>query len=567
MIARGDLPNQLQVLLSHPNILKAGRLVDADLKFLEAACQPRTPFVGGLELAKYAKDRRIISSARCGLADLCAVVLGKRLNKNVPERISQEWENEVLTKEQQMYAALDAYACLRLYEKLSTIEIPQLLSQNPHPTTPVLVHSSDNTTVIAQGVISIHMHDKVFDGINITPTRIVVDVLEVFVPGAIITTHRNRALLSFGNAPFSIICLRSHLRVFSPATWKTPSPTVTSVNLNMNDSAGESLTLADSGTQIGSESSCNIEDSEPSFESTNLDYKEFIEAESGPSLGDIVTENDNTANLPELPSDYPRNIDHASAAEGQSVFRSYSDNWDSTIRSRVLKDAFHVFNMFRLPSTHGLRLEFGRQLRDAIFIPDAEDRLRINAWGASQSPPQTFEKIRASRPAWLWRRCRRIIPPPKILYPLVEQVFRIFGPLKDATTGIPLFNSGHWKTAKHVLDLIRNGFLSDPPGISLYTTIGIDKTAGGLPIYRCARGTNFTEGGVHAHLRSHLPSSGASIRHMHACLLDFILRHNLLVRFFLNLSENNLTQFLVSGRNIQQHWTTLSRPLFDMDYQ
>jgi hypothetical protein len=131
-----------------------------------------------------------------------------------------------------------------------------------------------------------------------------------------------------------------------------------------------------------------------------------------------------------------RNIDHASAAEGQSVFRSYSDNWDSTIRSCVLKDAFHVINMFRLPSTHGLRLEFGHQLRDsdAIFIPDAEDRLRINAWGASQSPPQTFEKIRASRPAWLWRRCRRIIPPPKILCPLVEQVFRIFGPLKDATT-------------------------------------------------------------------------------------------------------------------------------------
>jgi hypothetical protein len=540
MIARGDLPNQLQVLLSHPNILKAGRLVDADLRFLEAACQPRTPFVGGLELAKYAKDRRIISSAKCGLADLCAVVLGKRLNKNVPERISQEWENEVLTKEQQMYAALDAYASLRLYEKLSTIEIPQPLSQNPHPTTPVLVYSSDNTVAIAQGVISVHMHDSVFDGINITQTRIVVDVLEVFVPGAIITTHRNRALLSFGNAPFSIICLRSHLRVFSPATWKTPSPTLAVTNSNSGRTGTQIQVQV--GSQAESSSSFNIE--EPSFENTNLDYEE---AESSPSLGDIVTENNNTANLPEMPSDYPRNIDHASAAEGQSVFGSHSDNhdWDSTIRSRVLKDAFHVFNMFRLPSTHGLRLEFGRQLRNAIFIPIAEDRQRINAWGASQSPPQTFEKIRASRPAWLWRRCRRIIPPPKILYPLVEQVFRIFGPLKDATTGIPLFNSGNWKTAKHVLDLIRNGFLSDPPGIALYTTIGIDKTAGGLPIYRCSRGTNFTEGGVHAHLRSHLPSSGASIRHMHACLLDFILRHNLLVCFFLNLTEKILTQFFI----------------------
>lgn len=340
MIARGDLPNQLQFLLSHPNILKAGRLVDADLKFLEAACQPRTPFVGGVELAKYAKDRRIISSARCSLADLCAIVLGKRLNKNVPERISQEWENEVLTKEQQMYAALDAYASLRLYEKLSTIEIPQPLPQNPHPTTPVLVYSSDNTTVIARGAISIHMHDRVFDGINITSTRIVVDVLEVFVPGALITTHRNHALLSFGNAPFSIVCLRSHLRVFNPAT---------SITLNTNDSVSQPT-----GTQlqIGSESGLLSHGSnlntieEPSFD--NSTNEEFIpsQAETGPSLGDIVTENNNTANLPEIPSDYPHDIDHASAAEGQSVFRSYSDNWDSTVRSRVIKDAFHVFNMF-----------------------------------------------------------------------------------------------------------------------------------------------------------------------------------------------------------------------------
>jgi hypothetical protein len=433
-----------------------------------------------------------------------------------------------------MYAALDAYASLHLYEKLSTIEIPQPLPQNPHPTTPVLVYSSDNTTVIARGAISIHMHDRVFDGINITSTRIVVDVLEVFVPGALITTHRNHALLSFGNAPFSIVCLRSHLRVFNPAT---------SITLNTNDSVSQPT-----GTQlqIGSESGLLSHGSnlntieEPSFD--NSTNEEFIpsQAETGPSLGDIVTENNNTANLPEIPSDYPHDINHASAAEGQSVFRSYSDNWDyvglwdSTVRSRFIKDAFHVFNMFRLPSTHGLRLEFGRQLRDAIFIPDAEDRLRINAWGASQSPPLNFEKIRASRPEWLWRRCRRIIPPPNILYPLVEDVFRIFGPLKDAATGVPLFNSMNWKTAKHVLDLIRNGFLSDPPGISLYTTIGIDKKAGGLPIYRCACGTNFTEGGVHAHLRSHLPSSGTSIRHMHACLLGFILHHNLLVCIFLN---------------------------------
>jgi hypothetical protein len=113
----------------------------------------------------------------------------------------------------------------------------------------------------------------------------------------------------------------------------------------------------------------------------------------------------------------------------------------------------------------------------------------------------------------------------------VNDVFQKYGPLKDAATGAPLFDQKNWKTAKHILDLIKKGLVSDPPGIPLYTVIGLDKKAGGLPMYRCARGTNSTEGGVHTHLRSRLPTSGASVRHVYACLLDFILRHNLLVSF------------------------------------
>ncbi|KAF8878031.1 hypothetical protein CPB84DRAFT_1752008 [Gymnopilus junonius] len=56
MLAGGKLPRQLEILLSHPRILKAGRLVEADLRYLQDACQSRDPFVGALDLAKYAKD-------------------------------------------------------------------------------------------------------------------------------------------------------------------------------------------------------------------------------------------------------------------------------------------------------------------------------------------------------------------------------------------------------------------------------------------------------------------------------------------------------------------------------
>ncbi|KAG6846753.1 hypothetical protein H0H93_012095, partial [Arthromyces matolae] len=116
-----------------------------------------------------------------------------------------------------------------------------------------------------------------------------------------------------------------------------------------------------------------------------------------------------------------------------------------------------------------------------------------------------------------------------MIHPLVHDVFMTWGPLKDAKSHKPLFDKKAWKKAKEILELIRKGLVSDPPGIPLYYIIGLDRKAGGLPIYRDFRGTNFVEGGVHRHLRTMLPSCNTSVRHMVTCLLDFILRHNLLV--------------------------------------
>ena len=105
MISRNELPQQLMLLLSHPQVLKVGQLVNGDLGYLQKACRSPGPFVGGLDLAKFAKDHRVVPTAQCTLADLCALTLKKRLNKNVPEHISQAWEDMALTEEQLNYAA------------------------------------------------------------------------------------------------------------------------------------------------------------------------------------------------------------------------------------------------------------------------------------------------------------------------------------------------------------------------------------------------------------------------------------------------------------------------------
>ena len=103
-----------------------------------------------------------------------------------------------------------------------------------------------------------------------------------------------------------------------------------------------------------------------------------------------------------------------------------------------------------------------------------------------QNPPQKYEDLQNPSPQWLCRRCKHIIPPPKILYPLVAEVFQTYGSLVDPETQKPLFMHDNWKTAKSVLNLIQDGIVSDPPGIPLYMVLGIDKKGGGLPLYRCA---------------------------------------------------------------------------------
>lgn len=76
-----------------------------------------------------------------------------------------------------------------------------------------------------------------------------------------------------------------------------------------------------------------------------------------------------------------------------------------------------------------------------------------------------------------------LVPPPEQLYPLVKEVYILFGPLVSAKTKKPLFNSHVLEDAGNVLKTIQAGLLSDPPGISLYFQMGVDKKHGNLPIY------------------------------------------------------------------------------------
>lgn len=188
--------------------------------------------------------------------------------------------------------------------------------------------------------------------------------------------------------------------------------------------------------------------------------------------------------------------------------------------------------MIIILKTHGLRVKFSRALRDAIFLPNATDKRQIESYLARQSPPITFAEKVQSNLSWIKKHCKHVVPPPEQLYPIVSGLFQDYGPLKDAQTGIPLFNAQAWQTVKKILELIQKGYISDPPGVALYYCIGIcNKTK--LPIYHDWRGTNLTEGGVHWPRVCHsLPIGGVSVRHTSNRLTDFVFHHNMLVGIF-----------------------------------
>lgn len=80
-----------------------------------------------------------------------------------------------------------------------------------------------------------------------------------------------------------------------------------------------------------------------------------------------------------------------------------------------------------------------------------------------------------------------------------------------------------------VLDMARRGFFSDPDGIDLYEHCGNDSERnGGLPLYRCLRGTSAVEG-YHAHVIRCMSTFGADPELIDAFLASHRQHWNLTV--------------------------------------
>lgn len=544
------LPHLLCTMLANSNVIKAGRNVAADLKRLQLESKHPEPFVGGIDLAKMAKDRALITSARSGLAALSAAVLQKRIIKDSALRVSEGWEDTDLSSAQLTYAATDAYVSYALYRAMEPIPVPGDVAPDACDGTPVSVLQDDKSVVIAHGYIKDRQKHIQIRGRNLTVTRSVVEITKVLVPGALISLHDKAALASFGAPPFLIISPTRLLQT-RPASPLLPIPPPPNPSSSLP--APPNLPLV---PHTPSTSSTALPPAVPAATALpNVTMADSgLEADADHMVDGQLEDDPGRALSDE-------NGEHAIKAI-LAEFASKDIVWATQILSRVLKDPWHAMDMVTVPRAHGLRAAFARALRDALFVPDKDDRERVSAY-LSSTGSSWEEKLRLD-PKWLWKRCKRVIPPPNIIFPLVADVYKTYGPLRDAKTGAPLFNENAWKASRNVLDLIHHGFLSDPPGIALYYAYGTDQQ--GLTLYRCVRGTNTTEGAVHRPIRHLMPRSGSGPRHTRMAILDFACKRNLRVRCFPSL-ELCLHLIWYSGRHIQSHGPIMEDPSRHLDPQ
>ena len=109
-LCRMKLHKEVLRILSNADILKIGADVAGDIRALHTLRNFTER--GFVDLQHIASDWGIEEKS---LRKLSAIVLGERVSK--AQRLSN-WEASTLTPQQRMYAATDAWVCIKIYEKL-----------------------------------------------------------------------------------------------------------------------------------------------------------------------------------------------------------------------------------------------------------------------------------------------------------------------------------------------------------------------------------------------------------------------------------------------------------------
>ena len=114
-IRKTGIIKELKKLLSDESILKIGVALHDDIKELQSISTFDAK--GFLDLGVLARSLKI---NRTGVRGLAGIFLSARVSKS---QQTSNWEKEVLTPAQLVYAATDAWICLMIYNKITDLEL------------------------------------------------------------------------------------------------------------------------------------------------------------------------------------------------------------------------------------------------------------------------------------------------------------------------------------------------------------------------------------------------------------------------------------------------------------
>ncbi|KAL6304043.1 hypothetical protein BKA93DRAFT_749988 [Sparassis latifolia] len=458
--------------LFRPRVHKVGVHIKADFPRLYKDCEfdptkGDTPFVGAVELGAMAKERKLTELANVSLTDLTSIVLHRYLPKDESIRVSTAWDNPELTPEQVSYASLDVYAAWSIFETFSTVSVGQAVTDATSAGTKVKLMSRDCNSIVAYGIITPDRPKK-FNSVNVSKTRVIVNITAILQSGYLaradlLSSKVDIPITQFGNSglPFQLLCYMKDLQTCSnnddmlepPIPSQTaPLPVLSFVpsKSTYEPTQDASGSLEDCSPVTGSNGPCG-ENSDFYSWHNDLDFDPDVEGSAQDA------EHDPSA---------ARHAEHL-----LNTMPALGEYEAQTIRSWVLGDIWHLMDQFKIPLHHGMRRPFARALRDALLLPDPNDKSAIEEVLSSRGI--TWDQMVLWKSDWVWQRVRCLVPPPEILLQRVTDVFDACRPAVDATTRQPLFNEASWEKARNVLENIRLGYYSDPPGMKMYI---IDRT-------------------------------------------------------------------------------------------
>lgn len=113
-LCRTGMPDSLVALLEDKEIMKIGVSLHDDYQAL--ARRKKFKAGGFFDLQKYVSTFGI---EEMSLQKIYAIIFGERISKS--QQLTN-WEHDVLTDKQKQYAATDAWACLKIYNRLKELE-------------------------------------------------------------------------------------------------------------------------------------------------------------------------------------------------------------------------------------------------------------------------------------------------------------------------------------------------------------------------------------------------------------------------------------------------------------